>query len=106
MSEVLKLAEAVTAELAEYNAELLFYPEFELRDLETMKVAVVPVATEYKTLSRASCEELLKVQNFKCYNLVQNWIFFQFAKRSCKYRERIVKNIATLIKNYYICKNM
>ena len=62
MSEVLKLAEAVTAELAEYNAELLFYPEFELRELESMKVAVVPVATEYKTLSRASHEELLKVQ--------------------------------------------
>ena len=62
MSEVLKLAEAVTAELSEYNAELMFYPEFELRDLETMKVAVVPVATEYKTLSRTSHEELLKVQ--------------------------------------------
>ena len=62
MSEVLKLAEAVTAELSEYNAELMFFPEFELRDLENMKVAVVPVATEYKTLSRASHEELLKVQ--------------------------------------------
>lgn len=32
MSEVLKLAEAVTAELSEYNAELMFFPEFELRD--------------------------------------------------------------------------
>lgn len=61
MSEVLKIAEAVTAELAEHKAELLFAPEFELRDLETMRVVVVPAGTSYKTLSRASHEELSKV---------------------------------------------
>lgn len=61
MSEVLKIAEAVTAELAEYNAELVFFPEFELRELETMRVAVVPTGTEYKILSRSSHEEVLKV---------------------------------------------
>ena len=62
MSEVLKLAEAVAAELAEYHAEVLFFPEFELRELEEMRVAVVPLATEYKPLSRSSHEEILKVQ--------------------------------------------
>lgn len=62
MSEVLKLAEAVAAELAEYHAEVLFFPEFELRELEEMRVVVVPLATEYKTLSRANHEEILKVQ--------------------------------------------
>ena len=62
MSEVLKMAEAVAAELADYHAELMFFPEFELRELEAMRVAVVPTGTEYKTVSRSSREELLKVQ--------------------------------------------
>ncbi len=61
MSEIMKITRAVTAELEEYHAELLYSPEFELRELETMRVVVVPVGTEYKTLSRASHEELLKV---------------------------------------------
>ncbi len=62
MCEVLKLAEAVASELAEYHGEVLFFPEFELRELEEMRVVVVPLATEYKTLSRANHEEVLKVQ--------------------------------------------
>lgn len=62
MSEVLKIAESVAAELAEYHAEVVFFPEFELRELDEMRVVVVPLATEYKTLSRAAHEELLKVQ--------------------------------------------
>ncbi|WP_176014457.1 hypothetical protein [Victivallis sp. Marseille-Q1083] len=62
MSEVLKIAEAVADQLAEYQAEVQFAPEFELRDLEEMRVVVVPLSTEYKTLSRANHEELLKVQ--------------------------------------------
>ena len=61
MSEVLKIAEAVAAALEEYHAELLYSPEFELRDLETMRVVVVPAGIEYKTLSRASHEETLKI---------------------------------------------
>jgi len=62
MSEVLKIADAVAAELEDYRAEVLFFPEFELRELEEMRVCVVPAATEYKTLSRSQHEELLKVQ--------------------------------------------
>ena len=62
MSTVVNLAEAVVAELKEYNAELSFFPEFELRDLDKMRVVVVPVGTQYKTLSRASHEELPRVQ--------------------------------------------
>ncbi len=62
MSEVLKIANAVAGELEEYHTEVLFFPEFELRELETMRVVVVPLATEYKTLSRSSHEEILKVQ--------------------------------------------
>jgi len=62
MSEVLKMAESIAAELAEYHAEVLFFPEFELRELEAIRVAVVPIGTEYRTVSRNSHEELLKVQ--------------------------------------------
>lgn len=62
MSEVIKIAEAVASELAEYHAEVQYSPEFELRDLDTMRIIVVPTATEYKTLSRSAHEELLKVQ--------------------------------------------
>ena len=62
MSEVVTLAEKVVAELKEYNAELSFFPEFDLKDLNEMKVVVVPVGTQYKLLSRASHEELPKIQ--------------------------------------------
>lgn len=61
MSEVIKIAEAVVAELGEYNAQLVFFPEFELQELEEMRVVVVPTGTEYKVLSRSSHEEVLKV---------------------------------------------
>ena len=57
MSDIVRLAEAVAAELAEYHAEVLFCPEFKLRDIDEMRVAVVPLAVEYKTVSRASREE-------------------------------------------------
>ncbi len=62
MSEIINIAEKLCEELAEYNAELLFVPEFELHELEEMKIVVVPIAAEFKSLSRASHEELLKVQ--------------------------------------------
>ena len=62
MADVLNIANAVAAELSEYNAEVLFCPEYELRDLEEMKVCVVPLAVQYKTLSRTTHEEVLKVQ--------------------------------------------
>ena len=61
MSEVVKIAEAVAAELADYNAELMFFPEFDLKELDDMRVVVVPSGTEYKTVSRASREEVLKI---------------------------------------------
>lgn len=62
MSNVVNLAVAVADALAEYNAEVLYFPSFDLRDLETMRVIVVPINPEYKKVSRAAHEELLKVQ--------------------------------------------
>lgn len=62
MSAVLDIAEAVAGALEDYHAEVLFFPEFELRDIEEMKVVVVPLSEEYKPLSRTQHEEILKVQ--------------------------------------------
>lgn len=62
MADVLRLANAVAGRLAAYNAEVLFFPTFDLRELEEMRVIVVPVSVEYKNLSRSSHEELQKVQ--------------------------------------------
>jgi hypothetical protein len=62
MSNIVDLAAAVADTLADYNAEVLYFPTFDLRDLETMRVIVVPVNPEDKTVSRSAHEELLKVQ--------------------------------------------
>ena len=62
MSDILNLARAVAEELRECKAELLYFPEFELRDLDDLRIVVVPAGTQYKTLSRAAHEELPKVQ--------------------------------------------
>ena len=61
MSDILNLARAVAEELREYKAELLYFPEFALRDLDDLRIVVVPAGTQYKTLSRAAHEELPKV---------------------------------------------
>lgn len=62
MSEIIRIAEAVAESLEKYHAEVLFFPEFELRDLDDLRVVVVPHSTEYKTVSRGRNEEILKVQ--------------------------------------------
>lgn len=62
MSEVVNLAVAVAGFLTEYNAEVLYFSTFDLRDLDDLRVVVVPNSTEYKTVSRERHEEILKVQ--------------------------------------------
>lgn len=62
MSEIIRIAEAVAESLEKYHAEVLFFPEFELRDLDDLRVVVVPHSTEYKTVSRGRHEKILKVQ--------------------------------------------
>ena len=56
MSRILDLAEAVAAALADYSAEVLFIPEFDLKGTKETRVIVVPAGTEFKALSRASHE--------------------------------------------------
>lgn len=62
MSEVLNIANAVANILSNYKAEVSYFPEFELRELDTMRVVVVPLSTTYKRISRGYHEELPKVQ--------------------------------------------
>ena len=62
MLDVIQLAEAVAAELAEYGAEVRLAPEFTPSDLKEMKVVVVPVGVAHSLLSRAHREDALQVQ--------------------------------------------
>jgi len=62
MSQILNLANLVADKLHEYHAEVRFAPEFDLRNLETMRIVVAPHSTEYKALTRTAHEELIKIQ--------------------------------------------
>ena len=57
MSRILELAEAVAAALADYSAEVLFIPEFDLKGTKGTRVIVVPAGTEFKALSRGLHDE-------------------------------------------------
>ena len=48
MSDILNLARAVAEELRECKAELLYFPEFELRDLDDLRIVVVPAGTQIR----------------------------------------------------------
>ena len=59
---LLKLAKLVQEELKDYNAEIQLVPEFSLKELDKMKVVVVPFDMEYKVLTRNKKEKVLKLQ--------------------------------------------
>ena len=56
------LCETVAASLGEWNAKPALAPEFSLRDLEELKVVVVPVELTYRNISRALKERTVKLQ--------------------------------------------
>ncbi len=56
------LCEAVAASLGEWNAKPALAPEFTLRELEELKVVVVPVELTYRNISRALKERTVKLQ--------------------------------------------
>jgi len=62
MTKILEIADAVAESLSGLNAKVEFFPEFTLRELEDLKVCVVPLAEEYKQISRQTHETVLKVQ--------------------------------------------
>jgi len=62
MSEIVRIAKEVAESLKEYHAEFSLFPEYELHDLDKMKVAVVPLGTQYKIFTRVLHKEFPKVQ--------------------------------------------
>ena len=44
MSKVLAIARAVAAELADYGAEVQFFPDYALKGLQTTRVLVIPAS--------------------------------------------------------------
>ena len=51
--DCLVLSEAVAASLDDWHAKPALAPEFTLRELEELKVVVVPVELSYKNITRA-----------------------------------------------------
>jgi len=60
--DCLLLCEAVAASMGEWNAKPALAPEFTLRELEELKVVVVPTELTYKNISRALKERTVKLQ--------------------------------------------
>lgn len=50
---IMELAKGVAQDLAQYNAELTLNPDYELRNMKTRRVVVVPVAKQMDIESRA-----------------------------------------------------
>lgn len=63
MVDIVKLAEAVTAELGKTaNAEVMFAPELDLKGLREMRIIVVPLSIGMKPLARGSSEDTFVIQ--------------------------------------------
>ncbi len=57
MADTLEIAMCVRDLLADYGAELAFAPQFDLKDLDDLKVVVVPSDLGLKLNTRATLEE-------------------------------------------------
>lgn len=63
MADIVKLAEAVAAEIgAEGGAEVMFAPELDLKGLRERRIIVVPSELAMKPISRGCSEDSLKIQ--------------------------------------------
>ena len=63
MVDIVKLAEAVAAELGKTaNAEVMFAPELDLKGLKEMRIIVVPLSIIMKPLARGSSEDTFVIQ--------------------------------------------
>jgi hypothetical protein len=62
MATTVSIAKEVVQALAEHNAKFSCVPEFKLGELSGMKVVVVPVGVEFKTLARNTIEITHRIQ--------------------------------------------
>jgi hypothetical protein len=84
--DCLGLSEAVAASLGEWNARPALAPEFTLRELEELKVVVVPVELTYKNISRALKERTAKLQiGFMKRAKTRSWTNFWRPLRSSEW---------------------
>lgn len=58
MSKIYNLATAVASELSQYDAQVRFFPEFSLKEMQAARVIVIPASNEFNCLSRNAHEEL------------------------------------------------
>lgn len=62
MATTVSIAKEVVQALAKHNAKFSCVPEFKLGELAEMKVIVVPVGVEFKTLARNTIEITHRIQ--------------------------------------------
>lgn len=62
MADIIRLAEAVAAEIsAPGEAEVMFAPELDLKGIRELRIIVAPTGLIMKPLSRGCCEDSLQI---------------------------------------------
>jgi hypothetical protein len=62
MSDIIDIANAVATALKDFDAEVVFAPDFELAELDTMRCVVVPVGFETPNSSRGTVTDEYQIQ--------------------------------------------
>lgn len=62
MADIVKLAEAVAAEISALGeAEVMLAPELDLKGIRELRIIVAPAGLDMKPISRGNCEDSLKI---------------------------------------------
>ena len=62
MADIIKLAEAVAAEISTPGeAEVMYAPELDLKGIKELRIIVAPAGLDMKPISRGFCEDALKI---------------------------------------------
>ena len=62
MVDIIKLAEAVAAEISvPGEAEVMYAPELDLKGIKELRIIVAPAGLDMKPISRGCCEDALKI---------------------------------------------
>lgn len=61
MASIQHLAKSIAQSLAAHDAVVSLAPEYDLKEIETMRIVVVPTGVEYKPVARTAHEENYKI---------------------------------------------
>ncbi len=61
-STILDIANGVAALLADYNADVVYAPDYELKNMKDMRVVVLPVGREVSFATRAAKDNVCSVE--------------------------------------------